>query len=142
MRCSSMNLIAGLRYAPYCRVSTTQDSQKDSLDNQVSFFINFIKENNGVLVNIYADHGKTGTSLVKREEIKKLRKAAEQKLFDVVPIKSITRWARDTVDSITLVRDLKSYNVRVISIEDGYDSFDDPGEMKLTILSHASSARK
>lgn len=135
MRCSINNFSTGLRYAPYCRVSTTQDSQKDSLENQISFFKEFIKAQNGQLYNVYADHGITGTSLVKREEMKKLMRDAKQRLFDVVPIKSITRWARDTVDSITLIRDLKSLGIRVISIEDGYDSFEDPGEMKLTLLS-------
>ncbi|GGC87883.1 serine recombinase [Thalassobacillus devorans] len=133
---SILNDIAlGVRFAPYVRVSTTLESQKDSLENQTSFFINYIKDKKGELFNIYSDDGKTGTSLTKRDEMKNLLKDAKKGLFDVVLIKSITRWARDTVDSITLVRDLKGSGVRVVSIEDGYDSFDDHGEMKLTLLS-------
>ena len=130
-----LNLRCSIKYAPYARVSTELNSQKDSLENQISFFVNFIQQKNGELVKIYADHGKTGTSLVKREEMKKLLKDAKRGLFQVVLIKSITRWARDTVDSLLLVRELKSYGVQVISIEDNYDSFKDQGEMHLTMLS-------
>ncbi|GEB32186.1 recombinase family protein [Brevibacillus parabrevis] len=124
-----------MRCAVYARVSTGLDSQKDSLENQVSFFENFIKEKGWELVRIYADEGKSGTSIVKRKELQRLMRDAEQGGFDVVLIKSISRWARDTVDSLTLVRKLKSFGVTVISAKDGYNSSEDDGELRLTIFS-------
>lgn len=124
-----------MRCAIYARVSTGLESQKDSLENQVSYFEKFIQEKGWKLVNIYADKGITGTSTAKRVELKRLMGDASQGEFDVVLIKSISRWARDTVDSISLVRRLKSCGIRLMSVEDSYDSFVDDGEMKLTLHS-------
>lgn len=124
-----------MRCAIYARVSTGLDSQKDSLENQVTFFEKFIIEKGWKLVDIYPDKGISGTSTAKRVELKRLIKDAERREFDVVLIKSISRWARDTVDSISLIRKLKNYGIRLMSIEDSYDSFIDDGEMKLTLHS-------
>jgi DNA invertase Pin-like site-specific DNA recombinase len=124
-----------MRCAIYARVSTDSSDQKDSLENQVSFFENFIQQQGWELTQTYADEGITGTSIVKRIQLKRLMDDAHKKKFDIVLIKSISRWARDTVDSITLVRSLKSLGIRLMSIEDCYDSFQDDDEYKLTNLS-------
>lgn len=124
-----------MKCAVYARVSTEMKSQLDSLENQLTFFENFIREKGWELVKTYADEGKSGTSTVKRVELQKLMEDAEQRKFEIVLIKSVSRWARDTVDSITLVRQLMSYGIRVMSVEDNFDSFDDGAEFKLAIYS-------
>lgn len=124
-----------MKCAVYARVSTEMKSQLDSLENQLTFFENFIREKGWELVKTYADEGKSGTSTVKRVELQKLMKDAEQRKFEIVLIKSVSRWARDTVDSILLVRQLMSFGIRVMSVEDNFDSFDDGAEFKLAIYS-------
>ena len=124
-----------MKCAIYARVSTDMKSQLDSLENQLTFFENFIREKGWELVKTYADEGKSGTSTVKRVELQKLMKDAEQRKFEIVLIKSVSRWARDTVDSILLVRQLMSFGIRVMSVEDNFDSFDDGAEFKLAIYS-------
>lgn len=124
-----------MKCAVYCRVSTEMDSQKDSLQNQQTFFENYIRSNGWELVKIYTDEGISGTSTVKRKALLNLMNDAKNKKFDVVLVKSLSRWARDTVDSITLTRTLKSLNINLICIEDNYNAFQDENEMKLTMCS-------
>jgi len=129
-----------LRIAIYVRVSTGKDSQKESLKNQMSFFENYIKIIGGQLVEIYVDEGKSGTSIVKRTGLKKLMRDANQGKFDVVLVKSISRWARDTVDSISLVRELKNLRINMRSMNEGYNAFEDQGEFILTL--HSAMAQQ
>lgn len=110
-------------------------SQKDSLENQQTFFENFIEKKGWEKYDIYADEGITGTSTAKRKELKRLMRDAEQRKFDAVLVKSLSRLARDTVDSITLVRQLKSYGIVLITVDDNYNSFEDENEMRLTMYS-------
>lgn len=124
-----------MRCAIYARVSTDMRSQKDSLENQQTFFENFIERNGWEKYDIYPDEGITGTSTAKRKHLLRLMKDAEQRKFDAVLVKSLSRWARDTVDSITLVRKLKSYGIVLITVDDNYNSFEDENEMKLTMYS-------
>ncbi|SDO18609.1 Site-specific DNA recombinase [Paenibacillus sp. yr247] len=128
---SSTNTKSGV----YARVSTTMLSQKDSLENQKSFFENYIQQKGWELAGIYADEGITGTSTAKRTQLQLLMQDAEQGKFDVVLVKSLSRLARDTVDSITLVRKLKSYGVVLITVDDNYNSFEDVNEMRLQMYS-------
>ncbi|MDU4695847.1 MAG: recombinase family protein [Paenibacillus sp.] len=124
-----------MRCAIYARVSTDMSSQKDSLENQQTFFENFIIKNGWEKHDIYPDEGITGTSTAKRGELQRLMKDAELRKFNAVLVKSLSRWARDTVDSITLVRKLKSYGIVLITIDDNYNSLEDRDEMKLTMYS-------
>jgi DNA invertase Pin-like site-specific DNA recombinase len=110
-------------------------SQKDSLENQRTYFENFIIQKGWVKYDIYADEGITGTSTAKRTELQRLMRDAALGKFDVVLAKSISRWARDTVDSITLVRQLKSMGIVLITVDDNYNSSEDHNEMKLTMYS-------
>ncbi|GGF96464.1 hypothetical protein GCM10010912_46630 [Paenibacillus albidus] len=73
-----------MRCAIYARVSTGLDSQKDSLESQVSFFENYIKEKGWELADVYADEGITGTSTSQHHELKRLMSDAERGMFDVV----------------------------------------------------------
>ncbi|OME45394.1 hypothetical protein BSK59_32600 [Paenibacillus odorifer] len=120
-----------MRCAIYARVSTGLDSQKDSLESQVSFFENHIKEKDWQLVDIYADEGITGRSMARRESLKRLIRDAERGLFDVVLIKALSRLSRDTPDTINIVRTLHSHNVEVFSSREGM--IDD--EMILSVIS-------
>ncbi|MCG7317905.1 recombinase family protein [Brevibacillus laterosporus] len=120
-----------MRCAIYARVSTGLDSQKDSLESQVSFFENHIKEKGWQLVDVYADEGITGRSMVRRESLKRLIRDAERGLFDVVLIKALSRLSRDTPDTINIVRTLHSHNVEVFSSREGM--IDD--EMILSVIS-------
>ncbi|NKI21478.1 recombinase family protein [Paenibacillus dendritiformis] len=115
----------------YARVSTGLDSQKDSLESQVSFFENHIKEKGWELVDIYADEGITGTSTAQREGLKRLMRDAEQKRFDVVLIKTLSRLSRDTADTLNIVRTLNSYDVMLFSSREG----EIKDELQLTVIS-------
>ncbi|QSO50154.1 recombinase family protein [Alicyclobacillus curvatus] len=124
-----------MRCAVYARVSTDMLAQKDSLENQRSFFEHYIMQKEWRLHDIYPDEGISGTSTAKRLELQRLMKDAESRKFEVVLVKSLSRWARDTVDSITLVRRLKSYGICLITVDDNYNSFDDVNEMRLQMYS-------
>lgn len=120
-----------MRCAIYARVSTGLDSQKDSLESQVSFFENHIKEKGWELVDVYADEGITGTSTAQREELKRLMRDAERGRFDVVLIKALSRLSRDTSDCLNLVRTLNSCNVQLYSSREG----EIKDELQLTVIS-------
>lgn len=120
-----------MRCAIYARVSTGLNSQKDSLESQVSFFENHIKEKGWQLVDVYADEGITGRSMARRESLKRLIRDAEKGLFDVVLIKALSRLSRDTPDTINIVRTLHSHNVEVFSSRESM--IDD--EMILSVIS-------
>lgn len=120
-----------MRCAIYARVSTSLDSQKDSLESQVSYFENFIKERGWELVDVYADEGITGTSTAQREELKRLMRDAERGRFDVVLIKALSRLSRDTADTLNIVRTLNSCNVMLYSSREG----EIKDELQLTVIS-------
>lgn len=120
-----------MRCAIYARVSTGLDSQKDSLESQVTFFENHIKDKGWELVDVYADEGITGRSMARRESLKRLIHDAEKGLFDVVLIKALSRLSRDTPDSINIVRTLHSHKVEVFSSREGM--IDD--ELILSVIS-------
>lgn len=120
-----------MRCAIYARVSTGLDSQKDSLESQVLYFENHIKEKGWELVDVYADEGITGTSTARRESLKRLMRDAENGKFDVVLIKALSRLSRDTADTLHIVRTLRSHNVTLFSSREG--EIDD--EMVLAVIS-------
>ncbi|MFA1512450.1 recombinase family protein [Priestia aryabhattai] len=129
-----------LRIAIYVRVSTKNFTQKESLKNQISFFENYVKQLGGQLVDVYTDDGISATSIAKRSELQRLIKDAENRKFDVVYVKSISRWARDTVDSLSLIRKLRSLNISLRSITENYNSLNDTDEFVLTI--HSAVAQR
>ena len=87
-----------MKIAAYCRVSTDKDEQLDSLEHQKEFFTEFAVKNGHKLVRLYADEGITGTSLKKRGEFQRLMQDAKLGLFQMVVVKDISRFARNTVD--------------------------------------------
>ena len=123
-----------MRIAAYCRVSTDKDEQLDSLNHQKEFFIEYAKRSGHELVRLYADEGISGTSLKKREEFKRLLRDAELGLFDMVVVKDISRFARNTVDALQSIRKLKSMGICTLFLTANMDSMGD-SEFILTLFS-------
>ena len=111
-----------LRVAAYCRVSTEKEQQLDSLEQQKEFFEEFTRQNHYKLINIYADEGITGRQIKKRDEFNRMMKDAKKGLFDMLAVKDISRFARNTVDLLTNVRELKSMGIEVQFISNSYKS--------------------
>lgn len=125
-----------LRVTFYARVSSEKDEQLNSLDNQITYYRNFIKKNaNWEFVEGYIDEGLSGISTKKRENFHNMVKDAKAGLFDLVITKEITRFARNTLDSIQYTRDLLSYGVGVFFQNDNINTLDEDSELRLTIMS-------
>lgn len=125
-----------LRVTFYARVSSEKDEQLNSLDNQISYYRNFIKKNsNWEFVEGYIDEGLSGMSTKKRENFHNMISDAKAGLFDLVITKEITRFARNTLDSIQYTRDLLSYGVGVFFQNDNINTLDEDSELRLTIMS-------
>lgn len=123
-----------MRIAAYCRVSTDKEEQIDSLNHQKDFFVEYAKHNGHKLFRLYADEGISGTSLKKREEFKRLLLDAELGLFDMVVVKDISRFARNTVDALQSIRKLKSMGISTLFLTANMDSMGD-SEFILTLFS-------
>ena len=123
-----------MKLAAYCRVSTDKEEQKESLQHQKEFFSEYARLNGHELVRVYADEGISGTSLKKREEFKRLLLDAELGLFQLVVVKDVSRFARNTVDALQSVRKLKSLGINTVFINANMTSIGD-GEFALTLFS-------
>lgn len=125
-----------LRVTFYARVSSEKDEQLNSLDNQISYYRNFIKKNaNWEFVDEYIDEGLSGMSTKKRENFHNMVNDAKSGLFDLVITKEITRFARNTLDSIQYTRELLSCGVGVFFQNDNINTLDEDSELRLTIMS-------
>lgn len=100
-----------MNIAAYCRVSTDKEDQLNSLDAQKRFFTEFTEKNGHTLVRLYADEGISGTKIKNRKEFLRLLKDAESGLFDMVVVKDISRFARNTVDLLQSTRKLKALGI-------------------------------
>ncbi len=125
-----------MRVTFYARVSSEKDEQLNSLDNQISYYRNFIKKNsNWEFVEGYIDEGLSGMSTKKRENFHNMINDAQLGLFDLVITKEITRFARNTLDSIQYTRELLGYGVGVFFQNDNINTLDEDSELRLTIMS-------
>ena len=125
-----------LRVTFYARVSSEKDEQLNSLDNQISYYRNFIKKNaNWEFVDGYIDEGLSGMSTKKRENFHNMVSDAKTGLFDLVITKEITRFARNTLDSIQYTRELLNCGVGVFFQNDNINTLDEDSELRLTIMS-------
>lgn len=123
------------RVAAYCRVSTDNDAQLDSLENQIeSFQRRITKHADWELVKIYADEGISGTSAKKRPQFMEMMSACKEGKIDRIITKSISRFARNTLDCITYVRELKAYGVSIIFEKEDLDTANSISEMMLSIM--------
>ncbi len=120
----------------YARVSTKEDLQLNSLDNQVGTYVEEIMKNpNYNFCGIYADVGKSGTSTASRDEFNEMIEAARNGYIDLIIVKSISRFARNTVDSLSLVHELRNLGVEIYFENEDISSFDSSIDMMLSIMS-------
>lgn len=122
-----------MKIAAYCRVSTEKEAQIDSLEKQIEFFNEFTKKNGYELYKLYADEGISGKQIKHRKQFQQMMLDAKAKKFDKVVVKDVSRFARNTVDLLQSVRELKSYNVQVDFLNNG-EVMEGGSEFILTIL--------
>lgn len=128
--------VRALRVAAYCRVSTLQEQQESSYEAQVSYYTEKIQGNpNWKLAGIYADDGKSATSTRKRSDFQAMIDDCMAGKIDLVLTKSISRFARNTVDALTNIRKLKEKNIAVFFEKENINTLEGSGELLLTILS-------
>ena len=100
-----------MNIAAYCRVSTDKEDQLNSLETQKEFFLEYTKRTGDNLIKLYADEGISGTKIKNRKEFQHMLADAEKGLFDMVVVKDISRFARNTVDLLQSVRKLKALGI-------------------------------
>lgn len=124
-----------LRVAAYCRVSTDSDEQATSYEAQVEHYTEYIKKNpEWEFAGIYADDGISGTNTKNREEFNRLIKDCETGTIDMVITKSISRFARNTLDCLKYIRRLKEKNIPVFFEKESINTMDAKGEVLITIM--------
>lgn len=124
------------RVAAYARVSTDSDEQFTSFEAQVKYYTNQIEENPGwTMVEVYTDEGITGTNTKKRDGFNRMIADALAGKIDLIITKSISRFARNTVDTLTAVRQLKDKGVEVFFEKENIYTMDSKGELLITIMS-------
>ena len=128
--------IRKLRVAAYCRVSTELEQQQSSYDIQIEYYTRHIMQNpNWIFVGVFADDGRSATNTFRRYDFNQLMDQCLKGKVDMIITKSISRFARNTVDCISWVRKLKEKNVAVYFEKENLNTLDDSTEMILTILS-------
>lgn len=124
------------RVAAYARVSTDREEQETSFEAQVSHYTQVIRNNpQWEFVEVYADEGITGTSMKKRDGFNRMIEDALNGKIDLILTKSVSRFARNTVDSLTTVRKLKEKGVEVFFEKENIYTLDSKGELLITIMS-------
>jgi site-specific DNA recombinase len=124
------------RVAAYCRVSTDQEEQLSSYEAQVNYYTtNIQKHPDYECAGIYADEGISGTNTKKREQFNKMIEDCKAGKIDMIITKSISRFARNTLDTLTYVRLLKNLGIEVLFEKENIRTLDSKGEVLLSILS-------
>ena len=125
-----------LRVAAYCRVSTLLEQQEGSYEAQVEYYTEKINSNpNWKCAGIFADDGKSATQTKKRDDFNAMIEACISGKVDLVLTKSVSRFARNTVDALQYIRKLKEKNIPVIFEKEGVNTMESGGELLITILS-------
>lgn len=127
-----------IRAACYARVSTEQDSQQMSYATQKSYFIDYIQsQDNMEFAGFYGDEAISGTNRTHRVQFNQMMEDAKAHKFDLILTKSLSRWARNTLDALACIRELKALDppVRVIFQKENIDTGNAQGELILTIMS-------
>lgn len=122
-----------MKIAAYCRVSTEKEAQIDSLEKQIEFFNEFTQKNGYELYKLYADEGISGKQIKNRKQFLAMMKDAKAKKFERVIVKDVSRFARNTVDLLQSIRELKSYGIQVDFLNNG-EVMEGGSEFILTIL--------
>ncbi len=125
-----------LKVAAYCRVSTDQEEQESSYEAQISYYTEKIGKNTEwQMAGIFADEGITGTQAKKRPEFLKMIRLCRQRKIDLILTKSLSRFARNTVDSLNYIRELKALGIAVVFEKENLNTLETDTEMMLTIMS-------
>ena len=125
-----------LRVTYYARVSSESDEQLNSLGNQISYYEDLIRKNPAwTFVPGYIDEGLSGISTKKRENFNRMIEDASESKFDLIITKEISRFARNTLDSIRFTRELLSDGVGVFFQNDNINTLDEDSELRLSIMS-------
>ena len=124
------------KVAVYARVSTEHESQINALSNQIQYYDEIIgKHKDWKLYDRYVDEGITGTSIKKRKNFMRMIEDAKKGKFDLIITREVSRFARNTVDTLQQTRELKKYGVEVYFTEDNIWTFnDDDGELRLSLM--------
>lgn len=131
-----INQIRKRKTAGYARVSTDSDEQFTSYEAQIDYYTNYIKNRDDwEFVGVYTDEGITGTNTKHREGFKKMISDALEGKIDLIVTKSVSRFARNTVDSLTTVRQLKEKGIEVYFEKENIWTLDSKGELLITIMS-------
>lgn len=124
------------KVAGYARVSTDSDEQMTSYEAQINYYTNYIQAHDDwTFVSVYTDEGITGTSTKHREGFKQMVADALAGKIDLIVTKSVSRFARNTVDSLTTIRKLKEHGTEVYFEKENIWTFDSKGELLITIMS-------
>ena len=125
-----------LRVTYYARVSSDTDEQINSLDNQIAYYEDLIKKNTAwTYVPGYVDEGLSGISTKKRKHFNEMIADAKEGAFDLIVTKEISRFARNTLDSLQYTRELLGWGVGVFFQNDNINTLDEDAELRLTIMS-------
>ena len=129
------------RVAAYCRVSTDEEEQLNSFEVQCQYYTKLIEsKEEWQLVKIFADEGKTGTQMKQRADFLKMMRYARLGKIDLILAKSVSRFARNTVESLDAIRELKSLGVSVFFEKEGIDTLAEQDETMITIFSWMAQA--
>jgi DNA invertase Pin-like site-specific DNA recombinase len=140
-RSSSSNSVRGkkieqLRVAAYCRVSTDSEDQLNSYNSQKAYYTDLIQKNGEwIFAGIYADEAITGTQVTKREDFQRMINDCMNGEIDMLITKSISRFARNTLDTLKYVRMLKEKNIAVYFEDEKINTLTMDGELLLVVLS-------
>ena len=124
------------RVAGYARVSTDSDEQFTSYEAQIDYYTNYIKAKpEWVFVRVYTDEGISATNTLHRDGFNEMIADALAGQIDLIVTKSVSRFARNTVDSLTTIRKLKEHGVECYFEKENIWTFDSKGELLITIMS-------
>ena len=127
--------IKKLRVAAYCRVSTDNEEQASSYESQIQHYTEYINSKpEWEMVRVYADEGISATSTKGREEFNAMIEDCKKGMIDMILTKSISRFARNTVDCLNYIRMLKGMNIPVYFEKESINTMDTRGEVLLTIM--------
>lgn len=128
--------IERLRVAAYCRVSTDSEDQLNSYRSQVRYYTDLINQKKEwCMTEVYADEAITGTQITKRDGFQRMISDAVEGKIDMIITKSISRFARNTLDTLKYVRLLKEHNIAVFFEDENINTLTMDGELLLVVLS-------
>ena len=123
------------KVAAYCRVSTEADEQANSYEAQIAHYTEEIdKHPDWINAGIFADKGISGTTAKKRPEFLKMIKKCKQKKIDLILVKSISRFSRNTVDCLEYIRELKDLGIGVIFEKENINTLTETSEAMITLM--------